>query len=842
MKRISYYITLAGMLCFAACQKDVLEGGNAGDGLMLNFASGVEGLTDESLAKEVSGLHLLVFDENGNYVSREEFADIESVKPVKLTLGKYTFAYISNIDNGLIGGVKEGATIEDITLSLVEQDGKMLPAGNIFTGTDEVTVGEDKASDAVLRRAVGMMEINVNGVPREASLESVVLAGSPKQVRFSGEAVGECVSLDVPMSRDETGKYFGNVLAFPTAAETAALQVTIIEEGEKSVYDITLKNKVEANKIHTVNVKYNPLSVPKELAVETEYLSDWGAFLTDTIMAEEMFRVDTLTMKIVLDGGESVLQDVDEYDIKFSSPLGYQYDVFLHDFLDKNISGDTLELRWDARAYDGTYRIERGNLNLRKEGIVVYSLKEDLDNIEITRDGEVVIPLPGSSVVNANDLAVMKELRDAMALTNDSRSKQWALAGDNLSQWQEVELNAEGRVVGIGYPEWQNNDKDSFKVSRVAKTGSRVATRSNGTIILPESLKELTELRYFTVCSADAYPVSELPSYFKDFQHLEELSVTLASATIPELPVSLVYLDVDGENLTGIPAHIGNLTNLVYASFNDDMMDEENEGVYFNLSRIVNVEADFSKLTNLKELWLIASDECEMPSSFWQNSSVEDLFVGGFSKIDIPVSHGLKSLRSLMVGYSKAGDAGLEALKSCPLESLSLINVNGPYEWIGDLSSLVELDLCYCNIESIPASWDNLEKLEDLYIEHCNSLTGTLPEGLKAKYLDGSLYVSVYESPGFDADGVTLSVDMVDIQAPYEGGTYTVQVTSNAAWTVIKDGDLDMTINPMSGNGNATLTITINRNPEYWSKNGSIDICINDRNVVRVWVYQEPNP
>lgn len=128
---------------FCSCQKEdtlttVPEGG-----VQLNFSGAQANLSAEELSNIVETFHVLIYDETGNFVRHSEYENLKSVSPVKLPIGQYTFAYLSNIKSDLISGIQEDKKLEDITLSLEESEGNVLSAGSIFKGIDTLTVGKD---------------------------------------------------------------------------------------------------------------------------------------------------------------------------------------------------------------------------------------------------------------------------------------------------------------------------------------------------------------------------------------------------------------------------------------------------------------------------------------------------------------------------------------------------------------------------------------------------------------------------------------------------------------------------------------------------------------------------
>ena len=848
MKQLIYVVGLVLAAGLWSCQKDVMEG-EVAEGLTLNVMSGVEGLSNEALAGEVEGLHVLVYDEAGGFVTREEFAGLAETKPLKLELGRYTLAYVSNLGNEAIAAVGTEFPLDSVILSAENVDGKWR-VGNVFTGTDEVTVGEDRSSDAVLLRAVGRLNVRVDGLTGGANVASVVLTGSPSSVRFTGEPMDQVVEMEAEGAMTGTGTYEGTVLAFPTSEEMATLRVAVNGTEGLETYEVALKNRLEANKVNTVNVRYNAAVVPHELTLTMEYQEEWGAMMIDSVTAQEQVTLDTLTLKLVMEEGALTdLSQVTDYYMMFENLFDSYNDLIVYNDNPCEMRGDTLVIYCNYQVITGSYRAVDVSLS-SNEG-TIYRLKEEME-VEIDESGVAVIVLPKGVTAAAGDLAAMKELRDVLAATDYYYARQWVAAGDDVAMWYEVELNEEGRVVSIG-----GSMLDSYydgPVTRNARAASSAASRSLTTdagyeaITLPESFKNLTELRYFTLLgSGGSVALTEVPTWLKDMENLEELVLVTETTTLPELPSGLRFLRVEGCDLTTIPASVGNLTELVVAAFNEEFYDLD-EGVK-NSSRIQNVEVDFSRLTKLKELIIVGADDAEAPTSLWQNGSVEELSVSGFDRIQVPGTHGMTALKEFRVKNDRMTAADLEAIASCPLLILDVegqaFGAGESMDWVGEIGTLEEIYLRACGCTSIPESWDALTNLEYLSMEDMAGLTGQLPAGLLERYEDGSLTVSCYETPNFSPDGVIFEVAYVDLgNLSYKAGTYTVEVTSNRAWTAEVDDSTfpGLTVSPMSGSGDGTVTITVPENPDGWGKSGEVRIRVNDRNETSIYVYQNYNP
>ena len=276
MKKITYSIVLLWSVLFCSCQKEDTLTTVPDGGVQLNFSGAQANLSAEELSNIVETFHVLIYDETGNFVRHSEYENLKSVSPVKLPIGQYTFAYLSNIKSDLIGGIQEDKKLEDITLSLEESEGNVLSAGSIFKGIDTLTVGKDNKSNAALQRLVGRMDIELKGIGNDVTVKSVALTGSPEKIRFSGEAEGESIKLNIPMAKKQDGVYTGQAITFPTTDSVASLEFVLESNEGVKTFDIPLKNKVEANKIHTIHATSNLTGGIWNITFDME-TTPWGA-------------------------------------------------------------------------------------------------------------------------------------------------------------------------------------------------------------------------------------------------------------------------------------------------------------------------------------------------------------------------------------------------------------------------------------------------------------------------------------------------------------------------------------------------------------------------------------
>ncbi|WP_099294047.1 FimB/Mfa2 family fimbrial subunit [Butyricimonas sp. Marseille-P3923] len=870
MKRILYTLIVLSTVLFTGCREDQLEGEGPGKEVALTFSSRSSDLSADALSKEITGLHLLIFNEDGTFSQQKEYDGLANVTPVKLPLGTYTFAYLSNIDKQQISGLAEGAKLDDIVVTLqADANGDIILPGSIFSGTDKITVGEDKTSDVALSRMVGRLDINVSGLKGGVELQSVTLLGSPKSVSFNGTPKDTKAQLKVPMSKDgELMK--GQAIAFPTCVDSLArLKFVIVEDGEIKTYVSALKNKVEANKIHTINAKVNVVGGVFDVAIEMS-LEEWGASESEDITAIQKIYLDSLTVKFLVENGSTVnfnrvhhlMADiVDGKGEHVYSLHANKYDSYNSLYVSK----DTLIVKCRDRVLAGNYTLQ--NISLRDSvDNNLYALPAPVKNVVLDTTGNVVVVLPKMPDVADTDIAAMLELRDAMRAAGLSVSN-WN--GDNINLWYDVETDAAGRVVRIGYSQLEDygNDDDYdhggvAKSAKIAKTSNGISR--NGTLAvwnLPESLKNLTELNCFTIGESSYGCLAEIPAFIKDMGKLEEFSVYTNATTLPELPVSLKLLEVCSESLTTIPSHIANLVNLQVLIFEVPYEDDgKDEDIDLSKSAISSVDVEFSKLTNLKYLFIQAGTNCTFPNALWNmtGESLTGLGLAGFSGIEIPSTvTRWTSLRELALANDNLIPTNIQAIKDLRLEDLTIYSPvfaqNGLPDWLGQMSTLEYLTLTNCGLTTIPDSFNGLTNLEDLDLSKNPNLTGKLPSVLLERYINRTLYVYAEASPNFSPDGIILVVTPRDIYASGEGQMFDLEIKADGAWSCQLDiyhdnfvtlahgaDSVKYNAGVLKGEGDASLTVRVKPGlfGEHNSRHGNIIVQSGTRSVY-VPIYQE---
>lgn len=306
----------------------------------------------------------------------------------------------------------------------------------------------------------------------------MTLLGSPKSVRFDGTAEDTKARLKIPVNEDEE-MMKGQVIAFPTCVDSLArLEFVLLVGGESQTYVSTLKNRVEANKIHTINAKINTSGDVFDVTIEMN-VEEWGATESEDITATPQVFVDGLVVKLLM-GATSVdfskikyvyTDFTDDKDNTFgiSGEKGNGYDGI-------EINGDTLILVGHGMYECGQYLVQNVRLQDSLQNSL-YELPDPIKNVVIDTTGNVTITLPKMADVADSDMKAMLELRDVLAAAGLEVAEKWV--GNNINLWSEVELDETGRVIQIGYSSLEDWEDDYMRVRNNKETKNSVVKLSN---------------------------------------------------------------------------------------------------------------------------------------------------------------------------------------------------------------------------------------------------------------------------------------------------------------------------------------------------------------------------
>ena len=262
-----------------------------------------------------------------------------------------------------------------------------------------------------------------------------------------------------------------------------------------------------------------------------------------------------------------------------------------------------------------------------------------------------------------------------------------------------------------------------------------------GTVDLPESLKQLPNLKKLTI---ECY--GKIPSWVADIESLEylkldELDIGDFAQKVHRLK-NLKYLQMSYCDLNELPETLSELKNLEYlnidgAEFKDPLPEwilrlQKLNSISIVHSRIQDMDKTFeilSRLPSLKYLHITRlfymEDEREdiLPDSLGKLENLETLDLSGWMGLkQIPDSIGnLKKLKKLNLSEECTELEKLpDIICTLPLEELNVTECSSLSELPKDfdkIDTLKSLIICSCPIKSVSLSEKQLKNLETLWID-----------------------------------------------------------------------------------------------------------------------------
>ena len=343
--------------------------------------------------------------------------------------------------------------------------------------------------------------------------------------------------------------------------------------------------------------------------------------------------------------------------------------------------------------------------------------------------------------VAVSERVALGTLFDALGGSNWTRSDNW-LTDAPLGDWYGVEVDSQGRVIGLRMAEWVDTEDGRQEKVGIGLTGS-----------IPLELGSLSHLRVLDL--SRNYLEGEIPPELGSLASLETLILAdngLGGPIPPELGnlSNLTWLDLGHNDLIGpIPPELGNLSNLTTLWLWSNILIGPIPPELGGLAKLTRlglsqnaldglIPAELGRLANLRSLSLSSNDLIgpippelgNLSNLTWLNLTDNDL-IG-----PIPPELGnLSNLTGLVLwGNRLTGPLPQSFLK---LRQLELFRVS-------------KMDLCTPDTSTFVAWLQGLEDHDAAYVSFCNAADVAALESL---YADGG-GADWIESSGWLGEGV----------------------------------------------------------------------------------------
>ncbi len=283
----------------------------------------------------------------------------------------------------------------------------------------------------------------------------------------------------------------------------------------------------------------------------------------------------------------------------------------------------------------------------------------------------------------------------------------WSQAFGILSQMPRLEF-LEISVCKI--------NKLNDRINKLKKLRSLVL-KTNNFLTIPESVLELTKLRYVNLS-------------FNPGMKWDEV--------LARIPVQVTEIDLSGNNLVDLPLQVCKFTNLKKLHLQGNYLKSlpasfveltELTNLNLNNNRVMNWKTAFESILKLKKLSIlkISNNELtELPTKIGTLTELTELYADGNQLKSLPESIGsLTNLVTLNISTSITGQTRNQ-IEKFPLSFSKLVNIE-------------VLNMSGTYMMSLPVGIDRMIKLKKLYIDWCGLVS--LNEIKNCKQLE-ELYAS----------------------------------------------------------------------------------------------------
>ncbi|XP_039164792.1 disease resistance protein RPV1-like isoform X1 [Eucalyptus grandis] len=258
--------------------------------------------------------------------------------------------------------------------------------------------------------------------------------------------------------------------------------------------------------------------------------------------------------------------------------------------------------------------------------------------------------------------------------------------------------------------EWRRRGFNQEGAARFFERGQPLIVQMLEKLEVPHALRDYRET--FTGWKWTGYPSLET-LYFHYCLNLRKCDSSVGKMKL------LTQLDIIRcTNLRTLPREIGGLVNLMHFSIK-------------RCSQVEKLPYSIGKLGSLSKLDISSSRIASLPNSIGNAKHLSFLNLSGTPIVELPISIGeLTQLKFLSLKYCRNLGELPESIGN--LTSLQKLNLSGTNvvelpDSIKNLKQLKVMRMGFSPIRRLPASIEMLEKLEELYAEHCEQLAGEFP-------------------------------------------------------------------------------------------------------------------
>lgn len=245
-------ITLLSLcIMLAACSKQTIktEEDNQKNDLPINISVRS---SDTGTDDEYYPINVFIFNEKGEYISRQEVSKEKKAFSTKLKAGNYSISAFSGLDNSEYS-YPESPTYDDV----IEIKNSYSLNNALMSGHKDIELTETSDITIPIKYCVSSLSFSFSEVPEDATGVSLSISPLSNGYTFSGNYSGNAPQREIGCTKKDELWEAGPVYVFPSENSEIVLAITVDTESGTETYNYTYRNSLLPGVPYNFKGKYN---------------------------------------------------------------------------------------------------------------------------------------------------------------------------------------------------------------------------------------------------------------------------------------------------------------------------------------------------------------------------------------------------------------------------------------------------------------------------------------------------------------------------------------------------------------------------------------------------------
>ena len=254
MKNISTLSLLYLCIILTACSKQTLEteNDNLTEDLPVNISVRNSETGNEDKYFPIS---LYIFNEEGEYISRQDITKEDKTFSTKLKAGSYSISAFSGLDNSEYT-FPESPVYDDI----IEMKNSYSKTHPLMAGHHDIELSQSSDVTIPIEYCVTAVGFSFSDVPTDATGVTLNISPLSNSYTFSGRYTGNTSKAEVECIFSDGLWKAGPIYVFPSEANNVLLSVSVNSESGTETFNYTYKNSLLPGVPYNFKGKYNVYS------------------------------------------------------------------------------------------------------------------------------------------------------------------------------------------------------------------------------------------------------------------------------------------------------------------------------------------------------------------------------------------------------------------------------------------------------------------------------------------------------------------------------------------------------------------------------------------------------